>query len=201
MLHGYVCHTSKSKIFFKLKFSLPVFFLLMELIVKAAIYGCFTWSKRIRLHPEWWLLFTLAFIWPSFCNSRCYCQYCHFCIHKSVRTCWYCQPLLNWKELKIAVVFYLVCRGVHCYWDDVMIPEKKNSAILTFYSKWWTYYKFERLSLKPKRSLFRWPYDLGNILKYLVNREPCVGPVSYYQISPIQYFCNFVGFCPIFSGF
>ena len=70
MLHGYVCYTSKGKIFFKLKFSLPVFFLLMELIVKAVIYGYFTWSKRIRLHPEWWLLFTWAFIWPSFCNSN-----------------------------------------------------------------------------------------------------------------------------------
>jgi len=70
MLHGCVCYTSKCKIFFKLKFSLPVFFLLMELILKAVIYGCFTWSKRIWVHPEWWRLFTLAFIWPSFCNSK-----------------------------------------------------------------------------------------------------------------------------------
>ena len=84
--------------------------------------------------PEWWPLFTLVFSWPSFCNSKCYCQYFHFWIHSSVstefwtRACWYCQPLLNEKEFKIAIVVNLVCRGVHRYWDDVMIPEKKKTA-------------------------------------------------------------------------
>ena len=32
------------------------------------------------------LLFILAFILLSFCNSKCYCQFFHFCIHRSVRT-------------------------------------------------------------------------------------------------------------------
>ena len=187
MLHGYVCYTSKGKIFFKLKFSLPVFFLLMELIVKAVIYGCFTWSKRIWLHPEWWLLFTLAFIWPSFCNSN---------ISISVFTVSGLSFRLElvdivnhcccWKELKIAVVFYLVCRGVHCYWEDVMIPDKKKTVLF------WLAEVNDGLTISlkdifetEKESFFCWPYNLGNTLKYLVNKEACVAPISDYQISPL----------------
>ena len=34
-----------------------------------------------------------------------------------------------------------------------MIPEKKNSVILTFKSKWWTYSKFERYKLSPYEAL------------------------------------------------
>ena len=111
-----------------------------ELTMRAVIYKYFTWWERIWVHPEWWFLFSLAFIWPSFCNSKCYCQYSHFCFHRSVssefwtRTCWYCQPLLNWKQVKIAIVINLVCRGVHCYWEDVIIPPK-ISAVLTFWGK------------------------------------------------------------------
>ena len=46
---------------------------------------------------------------------------------------------------------------------------------------------------QTEESFFCWPYNLGNILKYLVNKEACVGPVSYYQISPI-----FLQFCWVF---
>ena len=51
------------------------------------------------------------------------------------------HTLLNWKDFKIVIV--IVSQRVHCYRDDVMIPEW-NSAILTFWINWWTYYKFER---------------------------------------------------------
>ena len=152
MLHGYVCYTSKGKIFFKLKFSLPVFFLLMELIVKAVIYGCFTWSKRIRLHPEWWLLFTLAFIWPSFCNSN---------ISISVFTASGLSFRLElvdivnhcWIEKNLRLLLFFILYAEEFIVTEMMLwsQTKKNSAILTCWSKWWTYYKFERYLWNRKR--------------------------------------------------
>ena len=70
--------------------------------------------------------------WIKTCSQQCLKS--SFRLHWSVSTefwtrtsCWYCQPLLNWKEFKIATVINLVRRGVHCYWGDVMIPEKKTA--------------------------------------------------------------------------
>ena len=153
MLHGYVCYTSKCKIFFKLKFSLPFFFLLKELIVKAVIYGCFTWSKRIWVHPEWWLLFTLAFIWPSFCNSNTSISV--FTVSGlSFRL--ELVDIVNhcWIEKNLRLLLFFILYAEEFIVTEMMLwsqTKKKNSAILTCWSKWWTYYKFERYLWNRKR--------------------------------------------------
>ena len=147
MLHRCVCYTSKCKIFFKLKFSLPVFFLLMELIVKAVIYGCFTWSKRIWVHPEWRLLLTLAIIWLSFCNSNIAIS-----VFTEVSGLSFRLELVDivnhcWIEKKKDCYCFLSCmqRGSlllrWCY-----DPRKKKKCYFD-----WAYYKFERYLWNWKR--------------------------------------------------
>ena len=161
MLHRCVCYTSKCKIFFKLKFSLPVFFLLMELIVKAVIYGCFTWSKRIWVHPEWRLLLTLAIIWLSFCNSNIAIS-----VFTEVSGLSFRLELVDivnhcWIEKKKDCYCFLSCmqRGSlllrWCY-----DPRKKNSAILTGLT-----INLKDIFETEKESFFCWPYNFGNILK------------------------------------
>ena len=88
-----------------------------------------------------WLLFGLCFVILSVFVSKSI-SLLPACIHRSVSTafwtwtCWYCQPLLNWKECKIALVVDLAHQVTYRQWDDVMIPEKNWFIFLTFWSKW-----------------------------------------------------------------
>ena len=148
----------------------------------AVICGCFTWSEI--------LLFTLAFIWPSFCIPSVIVGISiSVCTEVSVLSFGFeLVDIVNhyWieKKIKIAVVINLVCGRVHCYWDAVIIPEEQryfSFFFFSFWTKWWTYYKFE------KGSSFCWPFNLGNTeqVKWISiskesiwDKEPCVGPVS-----------------------
>ena len=187
MLHGYVCYTSKCKIFFKLKFSLPFFFLLKELIVKAVIYGCFTWSKRIWVHPEWWLLFTLAFIWPSFCNSNTSISV--FTVSGlSFRL--ELVDIVNhcWIEKNLRLLLFFILYAEEFIVTEMMLWSQTKKKTVLF----WLAEVNDGLTISlkdifetEKESFFCWPYNLGNMLKYLVNKEACVAPISDYQISPL----------------
>ena len=97
----------------------------MELTMSwAVICGCFTWSEI--------LLFTLAFIWPSFCIPSVIVGISiSVCTEVSV-LCFGFElvDIVNhyWikKKIKIAVVINLVCGRVHCYWDAVIIPKEQR---------------------------------------------------------------------------
>ena len=135
----------------------------MELTMSwAVICGCFNWSEI--------LLFTLAFIWPSFCIPSVIVGISiSVCTEVSVLSFGFeLVDIVNhyWieKKIKIAVVINLVCGRVHCYWDAVIIPEEQRYfsfflfSFFSFWTKWWTYYKSE------KGSSFCWPFHLGNRL-------------------------------------